>query len=74
MNLNNIKYEVIKEYDIPVEKRIENWEVGIGLNEVDGLKPSRYLIELTKDSIINNQRKKLLLSTMFHLFGLQKRK
>lgn len=51
MKLNNIKYEIIKEYEVPVEKRIENWEVGIGLNEVDGLKPSKYLIELTKDSI-----------------------
>lgn len=51
MTLKDIQYEIIKEYDIPVEKRIENWEVGIGLNEVDGLAPSKYLIELTKDSI-----------------------
>lgn len=51
MTLKNIQYEVIKEYDIPVEKRIENWEVGIGLNEVDGLTPSSYLIQLTKESI-----------------------
>lgn len=51
MTLKNIEYEILKEYDIPVEKRIENWEVGIGLNEVDGLNPSKYLIELTKDSI-----------------------
>ncbi|MGL6113465.1 MAG: Fic family protein [Cetobacterium sp.] len=51
MTLKNIPYEILKEYDIPVEKRIDNWEIGIGLNEVDGLKPSKYLIELTKDSI-----------------------
>lgn len=51
MTLKNIQYEIIKEYDTPVEKRIENWEVGIGLNEVDGLTPSTYLIELTKESI-----------------------
>lgn len=51
MTLKNIQYEIIKEYDIPVEKRIENWEVGIGLNEVDGLIPSTYLIQLTKESI-----------------------
>ncbi|MDX8334931.1 Fic family protein [Candidatus Cetobacterium colombiensis] len=51
MTLKNIPYEILKEYSIPVEKRIENWEVGIGLNEVDGLKPSKYLIQLTKDSI-----------------------
>lgn len=51
MTLKNIEYEILKEYDITVEKRIENWEVGIGLNEVDGLNPSKYLIELTKDSI-----------------------
>lgn len=51
MMLKNIQYEIIKEYDTPVEKRIENWEVGIGLNEVDGLIPSSYLIQLTKESI-----------------------
>lgn len=51
MTLKNIQYEIIKEYDTPVEKRIENWEVGIGLNEVDGLTPSSYLIQLTKESI-----------------------
>lgn len=51
IKLKNIQYEILSEYDIPVEKRIENWEIGIGLNEVDGLKPSQYLIELTKDSI-----------------------
>ena len=51
MTLKNIQYEIIKEYDTPVEKRIENWEVGIGLNEVDGLVPSSYLIQLTKESI-----------------------
>ena len=28
-----------------------NWEVAIGLNEVDSLKPSKYLIELMQDSI-----------------------
>lgn len=51
MTLKDIQYEIIKEYDTPVEKRIENWEVGIGLNEVDGLTPSSYLIQLTKESI-----------------------
>lgn len=51
MKLKNIQYEILKGHDVPVEKRIENWEIGIGLNEVDGLNPSNYLIELTKDSI-----------------------
>lgn len=51
MTLKDIQYEIIKDYDTPVEKRIENWEVGIGLNEVDGLTPSSYLIQLTKESI-----------------------
>lgn len=51
MSLKNIQYKILKEYDIPMEKRIDNWEIGIGLNEVDGLKPSKYLIQLTKDSI-----------------------
>ncbi|MGL5126466.1 MAG: hypothetical protein ACRC6U_10900 [Fusobacteriaceae bacterium] len=51
MILKNIQYKIIKEYETPVKKRIENWEVGIGLNEVAGLTPSTYLIKLTKESI-----------------------
>ncbi|MGL6064256.1 MAG: Fic family protein [Fusobacteriaceae bacterium] len=51
MTLKNIQYEIIKEYNTPVEKRIENWEIGIGLNKVDGLTPSTYLIQLAKESI-----------------------
>lgn len=33
------------------EKRTYNWETAIGLNKVDGLTPSGYLLELKQDSI-----------------------
>lgn len=48
MILKNIQCKILKDYDVSVEKRIKNWEVGIGLNEVDNLTLSRYLVELTK--------------------------
>lgn len=32
-------------------KRAENWGVAIGLQQVDGLTPSKYLIEVAKDNI-----------------------
>lgn len=32
-------------------KKLENWRVAIGLQQVDGLTPSKYLVELAKDNI-----------------------
>ena len=32
-------------------KKQEYWETGIGLNKVDNLEPSKYLIELSKKNI-----------------------
>jgi fido (protein-threonine AMPylation protein) len=32
-------------------KKVENWRVAIGLQQVDGLTPSKYLIKLAKDNI-----------------------
>lgn len=32
-------------------KKAENWGVAIGLQQVDGLTPSKYLIEVAKDNI-----------------------
>lgn len=44
-------YTKLKENRINLKEKQSNWEVAIGLNEVDNLKPSKYLIELMKDSI-----------------------
>lgn len=51
MIINHDGYIINDELDISAMKKKENWEIAIGLNEVDGLTPSKYLIELTKDSI-----------------------
>jgi hypothetical protein len=32
-------------------QRLENWKVAIGLQQVDGLTPSKYLVELAKKNI-----------------------
>ena len=44
--------DVFEEYlhssDPEVRRRAENWGVGIGLQDVDGLRVSSYLIELAK--------------------------
>lgn len=48
--------EILKSYQIKNDTkdarlRKEYWNTGIGLNRVDGLKPSNYLLELAKDNI-----------------------
>lgn len=32
-------------------QKVENWGIAIGLQQVDGLTPSKYLIEVAKDNI-----------------------
>lgn len=44
-------YTKLTENRIDKNEKKSNWEVAIGLNEVDNLKPSKYLIELMQDSI-----------------------
>ena len=44
-------YTKLTEDRIDKNEKKSNWEVAIGLNEVDSLKPSKYLIELMQDSI-----------------------
>lgn len=43
-------YDVV-EYEKDKKIKKENWEMAVGLNEVDGLKPSSYLKELINDSV-----------------------
>lgn len=42
---------VIKNETTDREKKKQYWETGIGLNKVDNLEPSKYLIELSKKNI-----------------------
>ena len=43
--------EYLHSSDPEVRRRAENWGVGVGLQDVDGLRVSTYLIELAKLNI-----------------------
>lgn len=47
----NSSYTKLTEDRINKKQRKDNWEVAIGLNEVDNLKPSKYLLQLMNESI-----------------------
>ena len=43
--------EYIKSSEDNTVEKAKNWEIAIGLQDVDGLKPSKYLIETAKEHI-----------------------
>ena len=43
--------EYIKQGEPTQVEKTKNWETAIGLQEVDGLKPSKYLVEIAKEHI-----------------------
>jgi len=47
---NEGNYEIKNEIDDPIKKQ-EYWKTAIGLNKVDNLEPSKYLIELSKQNV-----------------------
>lgn len=51
--MSEIKYfEEYKKLGEPnKQKKAENWRIAIGLQQVDGLTPSKYLIEIAKENI-----------------------
>ena len=51
-NLELEKY--IKQGEPNEVEKTKNWETAIGLQDVDGLKPSKYLIETAKEHIEGN--------------------
>ncbi len=51
-NLELAKY--IKQGEPNEVEKTKNWETAIGLQDVDGLKPSKYLIETAKEHIEGN--------------------
>jgi len=49
-------YGTLFREDIPYEEEVpnytkENWEIGFGLQAIDGLKPSKYLVELAEKQV-----------------------
>lgn len=46
--------EYIKQGEPGKKEKAKNWETAIGLQDVDGLKPSKYLIETAKEHIEGN--------------------
>ena len=46
--------EYIKSSEDNIVEKAKNWEIAIGLQDVDGLKPSKYLIETAKEHIEGN--------------------
>ena len=48
-NLELSKY--IKQGEPTQVEKTRNWETAIGLQEVDGLKPSKYLVETAKELV-----------------------
>ena len=46
--------EYIKQGEPSKIEKTKDWETAIGLQEVDGLKPSNYLIETAKEHIEGN--------------------
>ena len=46
--------EYIRQGEIKKQEKAKIWEIAIGLQEVDGLKPSEYLLETAKEHIEGN--------------------
>ncbi len=57
--LNEIKYKKIGETKETDEKQ-KNWNIAFGLQEVDNLKPSKYMISLAKENIKGNKSYELV--------------
>ena len=53
-NWNLELYEYIKEGKPSQIEKAKTWEAAIGMQDVDGLKPSQYLIEIAKEHIEGN--------------------
>lgn len=49
--LNNNNYYIIENETTDTQKKQEYWNTGIGLNKVDNLEPSKYLLDLSQKNI-----------------------
>ena len=52
--LNKIKYEKIGETEDCKERQL-NWNVAFGLQAVDNLVPSKYMVELATENVIGTK-------------------
>ena len=63
MNINDINLDEEKQYNKIDEEKIKYdkktrqlyWDIAIGLNNVDNLKPSQYFKELIKENVEGNK-------------------
>lgn len=61
-------YTKLTEDRIDKFEKKNNWEVAIGLNEVDNLKPSKYLMQLMEDSIEGKKTYKELENALYSYY------
>lgn len=54
MDFDNYYSSYVRELEPDNAKKAEAWSIAIGLQEVDGLKPSKYLLDLAKEHIDGN--------------------
>lgn len=68
--LNDIKYKKIGETKEADEKQ-KNWNIAFGLQEVDNLKPSKYMVSLAKENIKGNKSYELVESEIKSYYSNQ---
>ena len=52
--MSNEENYIIENETTDTTKKQEYWDTGIGLNKVDNLEPSKYLLELSKKILMEN--------------------
>jgi len=57
-------YKTVDGYKVSRQQRSRNWDAAIGLQQVDGLNPSKYLLELSQDSIANEKSYDVILEEL----------
>ena len=68
--MHKLTYDIYDKKLTPYQKKI-NWNMAIGLNEVDGLKPSKYLIELAQKNISGELTNKAVGTALHQYYNKQ---
>lgn len=71
--LNKIKYEIISENKDSKEKQ-KNWNIAFGLQEVDNLTPSKYMVDLAKENIVGNKSYQNVEEELANYYNMQDEK
>ena len=53
--MSNEEYYIIENEITDTTKKKEYWNAGIGLNKVDNLEPSKYLLDLSEKHIMKHK-------------------